>query len=331
MRPNWSIPALVVLALLASACASAAPPPPTPTPTARALTSVSISVASPAVSGLPLYVAVQEGFFTARGVDMTPMTMAANVGQTALMKGEIQFLSSPTDAITGAANGLPFKIVYSAWERAPWTLVGKTELATMADVRGKTIGTNRPGTAPYSYLDAGLRKAGLSPADVSILYLTATQDDYAALLAGQIDAGVLSPPFDLQAEAQGFHEIAFLGNDLQVPYIGLATSSVYLQEHRDVVVDVVGGMLDAEDWIRAHRDGAAQHIQQYLNVSPAIAQAAYDKMVGSLSTTGETDPEGIAQQVAIVSTALNRSVDLKPTDAVDFGPLHEALKARTPG
>jgi NitT/TauT family transport system substrate-binding protein len=330
MRRTSSMWALVALALMAIACA-APPPAPTPVATARPLTSVSISVASPAVSGLPLYVAVQEGFLKARGVDMTPMTMAANVGQTALMKGEIQFLSSPTDAITGAANGLPFKIIYSAWERAPWTLVGKAELATMADVRGKTIGTNRPGTAPYSYLDAGLRKAGMTVSDVSVLYLTATQDDYAALLAGQIDAGVLSPPFDLQAEAQGFHEVAFLGNELQVPYIGLATSSDYLQEHRDVVVNVVGGMLDAEDWIRAHPDGAAQHIQQYLNVSPEIAKAAYDKMVGSLSKTGETQPEGIAQQVAIVSTALNRSVDLNPSDAVDFGPLHEALKGRTPG
>ena len=54
-------------------------------------------------------------------------------------------------------------------------------------------------------------------------------------------------------------------------------------------------------------------------------------MVGSLSKTGETQPEGIAQQVAIVSTALNRSVELNPSDAVDFGPLHEALKGRTPG
>lgn len=148
MRRTSSIWALLALALVSMACGTSPPPAPTPIPTARPLTSVSISVASPAVSGLPLYVAVQEGFFKAHGVDMTPMAMAANVGQTALMKGEIQFLSSPTDAITGAANGLPFKIIYSAWERAPWTLVGKAELATMADVRGKTIGTTAPAPRP---------------------------------------------------------------------------------------------------------------------------------------------------------------------------------------
>jgi ABC-type nitrate/sulfonate/bicarbonate transport system substrate-binding protein len=254
--------------------------------------------------------------------------MAGNVGQTALLKSEIQFLSSPTDSINGAASGLPFKIVFSAWERAPWTLVGKSELATMADVRGKIVGTNRPGTAPYSYLEAGLAQAGLSVQDITILFLSATQDDYAALLAGQVDAAVLSPPFDLQAEAQGFREIAFLGGNLQVPYTGLATSTEYLQAHRDVVVGVIRGMLDAEDWIRAHPAESATHIQQYLNVAPEIAQAAYQKMVGSLTKTGETQPEGIKQQIGIVAAALNRVVELDPDSVVDFGPLREARASR---
>jgi ABC-type nitrate/sulfonate/bicarbonate transport system substrate-binding protein len=330
-KPSHLTVLVLVLVLVASACTAAQTPVLAPTATRPALTSVRISVAAAAVSGLPMYVAVQERFFTAHHVEVIPQSMAGNVGQTALMKGEIEFLSSPTDAITGAANGFSFKIIYSAWDRAPWTLVGKPELRSMADVRAKTIGTNRPGTAPYSYLDAGLRKAGLSIPDVRILYLNTTQDDYAALLAGQLDAAVLSPPFDLQAEAEGFHEIAFLGDDLQVPYIGLATSTAYLQEHRDIVVNVIRGMLDAGDWIRANPGGAAKHLQQYLSISPELSQAAYQKMVGTLSTTGETQPEGIRQQLAIVSTALNRPVDLAPTDVVDFGPLHEALEGHKSG
>ncbi|HEV7666164.1 MAG TPA: ABC transporter substrate-binding protein, partial [Chloroflexota bacterium] len=227
-----------------------------------------------------------------------------------------------------AANGLPFKIVFSAWERAPWTLVGKAELATMADVRGKIVGTNRPGSAPYSYLEAGLARAGLAIPDVSILFLNATQDDYAALLAGQVDAAVLSPPFDLQAEAQGFHEIAFLGDTLQVPYTGLATSADYIQAHRPVVVNVIRGLLDAEDWIRAHPEASAAHFQAYLGVSPEIAQQAYEKAVRTLTTTGETQPEGIKQQITIVGAALNREVQLDPATVVDFGPLGEARTNR---
>jgi NitT/TauT family transport system substrate-binding protein len=310
--------ALVLVLLVLAACA----------PAQVTLTPAIVSVASPAVSVLPLYVGVQEGLFRARGVELSLQQMAGNVGQTGLLKGEIQFLSSPTDAMTGATNGLPFKIVFSAWERAPWTVVGKPEVANMAGIRGKIVGTNRPGTAPYSYLEAGLKRAGLSISDVSILYLNGTQDNFAALLAGQIDAAVLSPPFDLQAEAQGFHEIAFLGDTLQVPYTGLATSTDYMQAHRDVVVNVIRGMLDAEDWIRAHPDGSAAHIQAYLGVSPDIAQQAYARAVGSLTTTGETQPEGIKQQLAIVSAALNREVQLDPGDAVDFGPLREARTGR---
>lgn len=326
----WKVAVGSLLILLASACAPAQAPAPTasPVPTQSALTRAAISVASPSVSGVPLYVAIQEGFMKAHGVDLTPQPLASNVGQTALMQGEIQFLSSPTDAITAAANGLPFKVVYVAWERAPWTLIGKAEYTSVTDLRGKTIGTNRPGTAPYSYLDAGLRKAGLTVSDVSILYLTATQDDYAALIAGQLDAAVVSPPFDLQAAEQGFHEIAFLGDELQVPYIGLATSAPYIHEHRDVVVNVIRAMLDAKAWIRDHPDGAVNDVRDYLGLSPEIATAAYQKMVGSQSISGEARPEGITQQLGILSTALNKPVQLDPADAVDYGPLHEAMAGR---
>lgn len=313
----------------APAASPAAPAAPQASvPAAERLTPIQISNPSPAVSILPFYAALDEGFFQRQGLDATIVKLAGAAAQTALAKGEIDFINSPSDAVIGATNGLPFKIVFSAWERAPWTLVGKPELKSMQDVKGRVIATNRPGSAPHSYLDAGLKRAGLSTNDFSLLYSTATQDTFTTLVAGQIDAGVLSPPFDAQAADYGFHEIAFLGDLLDVPYIGLATTDAYLQENRSTVVGAVRALLDAEDWIRAHPAEATALIVKYIEVTPAVAERSYQRMAPLLTRTGEASLEGVKQSIAIQAAVSEREITLDPQTLVDFGPLREARTGR---
>jgi NitT/TauT family transport system substrate-binding protein len=341
--------AVAVLLAVAAACSSpqagpAAPAPPAVAPasaTAAAapgvaaaeaassrLIPITISNPSPAVSILPFYAAIDAGFFTRQGLDASIVKLAGSSAQTALSKGEIDFMNSPSEAVIGARNGFPFKIVFAAWDRAPWTLVGKSEFKTLPDLRGKVVATNRPGTAPYAYLDAALKRVGMTVNDVSILYLTATQDDYAALVAGQVDAGVLSPPFDTQAEEQGFHEIQFLGDLLEIPYIGLATTESYIQERRAEVKSAIRALLDAEDWIRAHPAEAAALLVKYIEVSPAVAERSYQRMVPLLTKTGETSLDGIRQSLAIQAEITNREVALDPQTIVEFGPLREVQAGR---
>src|SRR5262249_57113143 len=128
----------------------------------RPVTAIPISNPPPAVSILPFYAAIDDGFFTRQGLDATIVKLAGSSAQTALSKGEIDFLNSPSEAVIGASNGFPFKIVFAAWERAPWTLVGKAEFSALPDLRGKVVATNRPATAPSSYLDAARKKPAMT-------------------------------------------------------------------------------------------------------------------------------------------------------------------------
>ncbi len=316
--PAASAPASAAAKPSASAAASAA----------GQLTPVKISNPSPAVSILPFYAAVDQGFFKQQGLDPTVIQMSGTVAQTALSKGEIQFMNSPSDAVIGAANGFPFKIVYSAWESAPWTLVGKAEFKSVADLKGKIVATNRPGSSPYAYLEAGLKKNGMTVKDIQLLFLTATQDDYAQLIAGKVDAAVLSPPFDIQAAGQGFHEVLFLGDQLQIPYIGLATTDGYIKDNRKNVVGAIRALLDSEDWIKAHPAEAAALIVKNVGVDQSIAEQAYKRMAPLLTKTGQTTPEGIQQEIEVVGSVSDKPVKLDPAAAVDYSLLQEAKAAR---
>src|SRR5581483_5207508 len=86
---------------------------------------ITISNPSPAVSILPFYAAIDAGFFARQGLDASIVKLAGSSAQTALSKGEIDFMNSPSEAVIGARNGVPLKIGFAAWDRAPWKLGGK--------------------------------------------------------------------------------------------------------------------------------------------------------------------------------------------------------------
>ena len=287
---------------------------------------VSISYASPAVSDLPFYAAVSDDFFKNRHLKVTMIQMAPNVSIPALSKGEISFTDSPSNTMEGVTRGLPFKVVFSAWTKSPWTLVGKQQYKSVADLKGKTIGTNQAGSTPYLFLQAGLKQAGLATSDVKIVSSSGTQVTYTALVSGQFDAAVLSPPYDAEAQTKGFHEIQFLGDLLALPYVGLGTTTSFISGHHAEAVATMRAMLDANKWLSTHETEAAGLIEQYSGASPEVAKISAHKMVPLLSQTGEFNAAGIQQALDLQAEVTKTKIDLKPDQVIDYGPLHEAAK-----
>jgi ABC-type nitrate/sulfonate/bicarbonate transport system substrate-binding protein len=287
-------------------------------------TSVRISYASPAVSNLPIYAALAQGFFRQQGLEVAYVQMVPAAAIAALSNGEIDFTDSPSNAIEGAVHGFPFRVVYSAWTTAPWTLMGKANIQSPQQLKGRVVGTNQPGSSPYLYLQAGLKGIGLTLDDVSVRSLGGTQNTYAALLAGQIDAGVLSPPFDAQAEEQGFREVLFLGRSLQLPYVGLGTTTAVIRERRPIVVGMVRALLDASHWLKSHPDEATDLVVQNVGTTPEIARRSVEKMLPLLSETGDAPLDGVQQAIDAQVEVTQQQTSLKAVDAVDFGPLEEA-------
>jgi NitT/TauT family transport system substrate-binding protein len=276
---------------------------------------------------MPYYAALAQGFFQQQHIKVTQFMMPPNVSITALSKGEIDIVDSPSNAIEGAARGLPFKIVFSAWQRSPWTLVGKQQYTSVAQLKGKTIGTNQAGSTPYIYLQAGLKKAGLATSDVKIVSSGGTIVTYQNLLAGQVEAAVVSPPFDAQAQLAGFHEVEFLGDLLQLPYIGAASSVPFLTAHHDDTVRFLRALIQANRWIKGHPTEAAALISKYIGTPADAAKLSTDKMIPNLEQDKfEASAEGLQQALDIQGQVTNTKVDLKPDQIVDYGPLHEALQ-----
>jgi ABC-type nitrate/sulfonate/bicarbonate transport system substrate-binding protein len=217
------------------------------------------------------------------------------------------------------------KVVLSSWTRSPWTISGKQDLKSAKDLKGRLVGTNQAGSTPYLYLQAGLKREGLAMSDVQVVSSPGTQDTFALLIGGRLDAAVLSPPFDAQAEAQGFHEVAFIGDALQEPYIGLGTNTTFLNQRRPDLVRLIRALMEGNKWLKDHPDQAADLIVKNLGVTPDVAKRSTEKMLPLLGETGEMPLSGVQEAVQIQEDLTKTSATVKPEDVVDWGPLHEAL------
>src|SRR5579883_311304 len=142
---NAAAPASVSAKPAASSAASAKPA--ASGATTGAAIAVKVSNPSPAASMLPYYAALSQGFFKDQGLDVTVVQRASPVAITALSKDEVQFMTVPSDAVTGVTKGLPDRIVYLLWDKAPWVVIGKTSINSLSDLKGKTIAIHPAGSS----------------------------------------------------------------------------------------------------------------------------------------------------------------------------------------
>jgi ABC-type nitrate/sulfonate/bicarbonate transport system substrate-binding protein len=162
--------------------------------------------------------------------------------------------------------------------------------------------------------------------DVKVISSRGTEDSLAFLLAGKVDAAVVSPPFDLEAETQGFHEIAPLGDALDLPYVGLGTNPAYTEQHRPQLVRTIRALLDASKWLSGHPAEARHLAEVYVDTKPEAAERAVGKMLLLLTDSGETTSEGIQQAIDAQARVTNTTIDMKPEQFVDYGALREAKR-----
>jgi NitT/TauT family transport system substrate-binding protein len=144
----------------------------------------------------PLTLAAQAGIFKKNGVDATIKKIPQQSRHLAIASGDIQCAATTAETwIVWNANGVATKQIfqldksYGADGMATRAAVGK-----IADLKGRTIGSQSPGTSPYFVMAWMLKKNGLTPKDVTVVSIDpgpAAQ----AFLAGQYDAVMTYEPY----------------------------------------------------------------------------------------------------------------------------------------
>jgi NitT/TauT family transport system substrate-binding protein len=144
----------------------------------------------------PLTLANQAGIFKKNGLDVTIKKIPQKDRHLAVASGDIQCAATTVETwISWNANGVATKQIFQLDKSyGADGMATRNDVASIKDLKGKTVAASAPGTAPYFTLAWMLKKNGLSVKDVTVVNLEPAAAAQ-AFVAGQNDAAMTYEPY----------------------------------------------------------------------------------------------------------------------------------------
>ena len=288
---------------------------------------VKIRLATPSasLSYLPIYVALQKGFFAKRGFDIEVIQMAAGLVAPALLNRAIDYTTIPSGPATAGARGLPLKVICFTSVKLQHVLVSRPEFLAVSDLAGKRIGAGSLGTLPAYEVRVLIEKYNLG-ANTIIVPLNSTNDRMIATQRGTIDATVVPVPSDLKAEELGLKRLLQMGSILPIPQAGFATTEEKIKTARPEIVELLKATIEGLDYTWSQREGTIDIIAKWIKLNPLQAAKAYDSVRDTFSKIGVPTEEQVKAYIAMLSSTASLKGDVAAASIFDFSLAAEAAK-----
>ncbi len=257
---------------------------------------------------LVAYVADQEGYFEDEGVHVAVRDgirwkterlrsgAAIGLGRT--------LLSRLTD-------GIQWKMLAVNTHRPLFWFLGRGDVKSMADLRGRRLAVHAPRTAPGCFARIVLRKHGLDP-DRDLECVARFPGDYQMdlrrLREGSIDAAyvgsTLSP--EQVAREEGFSVLSWVGDHFQIPTVGIAVDPAHIPLDNPALQALVRANQRALRTVAEQPQLAVDYIALFLNrLTRDEVQRYYERYIGPYFTSdGRVDLNVAQHAVDAVATEL---------------------------
>jgi len=269
-----------------------------------------------------MFMAKQEGLFKKNGLDVELLHIpSSSRGIQAILAGEIAFsFMDGSNAAQANLKGANIALVAGATNRQVFSLMAKPEFKRITDLRGKKIGITRIGSSTHTSALYALGSAGLRPSDYQILPLMEVPNIYTALVAGQVDAGVMSPPTNGRAKKTGFFELMNLAKDgPEYVSVGVGVSRAYIKTNEDIVRRVVRSYAEGVHIFRTNKAAALKMIQNHLKVKEVeIQEDTYNQFREYLEYPPYVSRKGMETILAELGEKDPAAKAAKPDDFTDM-------------
>ena len=275
------------------------------------------------VSMAPMWIAKETGLFKKNGVDVRLVYIGSGpIGTTSILSGEadIGIIGgfAPIRAILGGAKNLV--IIGQSKKAMVGAIVGRKEINSVQELKGKRLGIDRIGSNPDMYTQAALAKFHLDPLkDLSYVQMGSTSQGIPALTAGAIDAFTTTPPYDLFAQRMGFKVILDI-TALKIPFAAtvlLSTRSTVGRKQAQIA-KFSRAYAEAIHTFLTRPEVAAEVVQQYTKVEDkevlSHSMAAEGK---AMEPSLQVDPKGIELILGLIRKSVPQAASAKPEDFYD--------------
>jgi NitT/TauT family transport system substrate-binding protein len=232
--------------------------------------------------GAPYAVAMDKGFFKARGIDVTGVLTSTGGGTSVrnTLAGDLPFgeVALPA-AIEAIRAGQPLKIVCAGAESVAdilWIAKPDSPLNSIKDIVGRKIGYTSPGSVTNMLILMAMKAQGIDAAKVTLVPAGGIGANLTAVLSGAIDAGMNGEP--LWSQEKSKVKPVFWTKDVLPPNmtqtVGIVTDE-FAARHPDQVRALIAGRRDGVKFIAAHPDEAAGIVAKAYNIDPALTRKVF--------------------------------------------------------
>jgi NitT/TauT family transport system substrate-binding protein len=229
---------------------------------------------------LATWVAYDGGFFKKYGldVDLVLIRSAATI-TAALLAGEAPMIQlGGNGTIQAALQGADSVNILTLVPLIPQSLVVTPDIKSAEDLKGKKFGVSRFGALSDLVIRRYLRNFGLDPAkDVTIVQIGGIPEQLAAMKAGAISGGSMSPPVLTAAKKAGFKELAdFESLNYKYPATVIASTKSFIQRQRATALNFLRGEIEGIHAIKTQKNFAVNVLKKYMRISdPEILEEGY--------------------------------------------------------
>ena len=224
-----------------------------------------------AISGAytPFWIAVEERLGRKYNLELESIYAGRTNTNLILVSGEAQYsVSAPLGTLQSYALGEKDRVIIASFANTTgFSVVSKPQITKAADLRGKIIGSDRPGGLADTLLRSVLKsRLSLDPTrEVKIVPLGESANMLPALEQGIVDAAVLATPARWMARKIGFRELVdFDELGVRFPYVGVSTLRATVKKSPDTTVKLVATLTDAIQVFKVDKEKSMLVMRKYL-------------------------------------------------------------------
>jgi ABC-type nitrate/sulfonate/bicarbonate transport system substrate-binding protein len=263
------------------------------------------------LSSLPLTVAQRKNFFAREGINLVVVPIAGGTDRivAALDQGQIDAGKNATPYLIQAVlKGSDAVAIMSQTSNPVYSLIGRPDIKTFADLKGQTLGLSTPGdTITLSTLRLlGLKH--LKTADFATKVVVGTAARFQCLRSEECAAVPMGQPEDLAAVKEGFPRLAYTyeaGADL-IFNVDM-TRRAWGEKNKDALVRFARAMGSAYAFINDpnNRNEVVKIVMETGGVSPTFAAEIFAPYLepgkNVLPRKGELDLAAFNRVIALMA------------------------------
>lgn len=214
-------------------------------------------------------------------------------------------------AVSAITDGIPWVALCVNTQHPLFWLLGRENLSTVESLKGRKIGIHAPHTPPGCFSRIVLRRHGLDP-DRDVQCVVMYPGDYTrhlhCLADGQLDAAFVGSTLapEVAAKDHGLRLLEFMGDDFQIPTVGVAIDPTQISPDDPAVLALVRANRRALRTIHEDPDLASRYIRALIpRLNLEQARQHYDRYIAPyFSSDGYYNPDSAAKALSAVAKEL---------------------------